>query len=102
MTNGSELIKEVKELLDQDRAIPVKSALKLSLGMQVVLHDQVAEQGKAVKANTERLKLLETKNIILWIEGHPKVALFVVTIIVILSTVVDLRVVIAKALNIDL
>ena len=102
MANGSELIKEVKGLLEEDRAISTKSALKLSLGLQVVLHDSVTKQGDLIKANKDKLDLLERKNIILWLEKHPKVALFVVAVIAITGTIVDLRVVIAKALNIDL
>ena len=104
MANGSDsaLIKEVKSLLEEDRAISTKSALKLSLGMQVMLHDKVTEQGKSITANTDKLKVLESKNIMMWIEKHPKLLLFIVTVIIVMTTIVDMRVVIAKALNIDL
>jgi hypothetical protein len=102
MANGEGIVAEVKELLSEDRAISTKSALRMALAMQVELHKVVKAQGVLITANSKRLEKVENSSIIIWAQRHPKLTLFFVTLVVILGTILDLRVVIAKALNIDI
>ena len=100
--NDAGVIEEVRTLLSEDKAISTKSALKLSLRLQVKMYNQIKEQGGMIKANTDRLDVVERASILMWAQRHPKLAVILISIIVVLSTVLDLRVVIAKALGIDL
>ena len=60
MANGTpELIKEVKSLLEEDRSISTKSALRLALGMQIELYTALKDQDTRIAVNTEQLKMLE-------------------------------------------
>ncbi len=102
MANGSGIIEEVKALLKEERAISTKTALKLTLGVQMELYNAVKDAEEQMKGINKRVEILESKSIVLWIGNHPKAALLIVSIFVVLTTVVDLRVVLAKALRIDL
>lgn len=101
-TNDSGIIEEVRTLLSENKAISTKSALKLSLRLQVKMYNQLKEQGGLITANTKRLDVVERLNIVMWMQRHPKLAIFIITIILIAGTIIDLRVVLAKALGIDL
>lgn len=102
MANGDGIVSEVKELLKEDRAISTKSALRMALAMQVELHKVVKEQGDTLKTHGDKLEVIERASIVMWMQKHPKATLFIATVILITGTLVDLRVVIAKALNIDI
>ena len=102
MANGKKIIEKVQSLLKEERAIPVKTALNLTLELLVDLHTIVTEQGLDIKTNRKSIEVLERNSILMWCQRHPKLSVFVVGFIIITSTVLDLRVVIAKALNIDL
>ena len=106
MANGTGTIETIKELLREETAIPTKTALTLTLEMLLELHKAVIQQGYVVKANTALIELnkkkyeaLERKSIVLWMERHPKLTVFLATLIVVLSTVIDLREVISKVLG---
>ena len=101
-TNDVGVLEEIRTLLSEDRAISTKSALKLSLRLQVKMYGQMKDQGELIKAHAKQLEVLERVSIMMWIGKHPKLATAIITIVIVLSTVLDLRVVIAKALGIDL
>jgi len=109
MANGEGIIQTVKDLLSEDRAITQKTAQRLTLEMMLELHkavkfqeNSISDTGKKLDIESKRLDALERKSIICWIERHPKLAIFVITLTIILTAVVDLRVILAKALGIDL
>lgn len=102
MANGSTIIEDVKALLAEEKAISTKTALRLMLGSQLELHKAVKDAETQMQKMSGRVEILERKSIMLWISNHPKLALVIVSIFVVLTTVVDLRVVLAKALHIDL
>lgn len=102
MANGKKIIEKVQSLLKEERAIPVKTALNLTLELLVELHGIVTEQGKEIQGHNESIESLKRHSILLWIEKHPKAAVFLISLIIIMATLIDLRVVIAKALGIDL
>ena len=110
MPNGKGIIETVQGLLDKEENIPDKTALKLTLGLMLEVHttitDKVIPRLDAVDCNLiaqkARLELMERKSIVLWVEKHPKLAVFTISFIVITGTVIDLRVLIAKALGIEL
>jgi len=109
MANGKGIIERVQTLLGEKETIPVKTALRLTLELMIEMHTaiekqsiQITENIKAIELNRLRLDVLERKSIVCWAERHPKLAVFVVTLVLVLGTVVDLRVIIAKALGIDL
>jgi len=109
MANGKGIIERVQTLLGEKDTIPVKTALRLTLELMVEMHTAITDQGDQIKENINLIELnrlrvdaLERKSIICWAERHPKLAIFFATLVLILGTVIDLRVVIAKALGIDL
>jgi len=109
MANGKGIIERVQTLLGEKETIPVKTALRLTLELMIEMHTaiekqsiQITENIKTIELNRLRLDVLERKSIVCWAERHPKLAVFVVTLVLVLGTVVDLRVIIAKALGIDL
>ena len=109
MANGKGIIERVQTLLGEKDTIPVKTALRLTLELMVEMHTAIIEQGDQISDNIKNIELtrlridsLERKSIICWAERHPKLAVFLVSLVLILGTVIDLRVVIAKALGIDL
>ena len=109
MANGKGIIERVQTLLGEKDTIPVKTALRLTLELMVEMHTAITEQAgqisdniKLIELNRLRVDALERKSIICWAERHPKLAIFFATLVLILGTVIDLRVVIAKALGIDL
>ena len=101
-TNDVGVIEEIRTLLSEDKAISTKSALKLSLRLQVKMYGQMKEQGVAITGHGTRLDALERSSIMMWIGKHPKLATAIITIVIVTSTVLDLRVIIAKVLGIDL
>jgi len=100
--NDSGVIEEVRTLLSEESAISTKSALKLSLRLQMKMYGQLKEQAGLIKSNTDRIANVERASIVLWMHQHPKLTAFLVGVVVILGTIIDLRIVIAKALGIDL
>ena len=102
MANGSGIIEEVKALLAEERSISTKTALRLTLGVQMELYKAVKDAEEQMGKVRNRVEVLEEKSIILWIGNHPKLAVFILTVFIVLTTVIDLRVVFAKALHIDL
>ena len=109
MANGKGIIERVQTLLGEKETIPVKTALRLTLELMIEMHTAITDQGgqisdniKLIELNRLRVDALERKSIICWAERHPKLAIFFATLVLILGTVIDLRVVIAKALGIDL
>ena len=102
MANGTGIVTEVKDMLKEDRAISTKSALRMTLAMQVELHKVVKDLGDKVTENSKRLDKVEGSSIVMWMQRHPKLAVLIAGITVVVATLIDLRVVIAKALGIDI
>jgi hypothetical protein len=109
MANGKGIIERVQNLLGEKETIPVKTALRLTLELMLEMHKaiedqagQIADNIKLIELNRLRVDAIERKSIVCWAERHPKLAVFVVTVVLVLGTIVDIRVVIAKALGIDL
>ena len=109
MANGSGIINRVQDLLSEKETIPVKTALRLTLELMLEMHTAIIEQGnliiehaKALEAQRLKLEALERKSIVCWAERHPKLAVFVISLTLVLGTIIDLRVVIAKLLGVDL
>ena len=53
MANSKGIITKVQSLLKEERAIPVKTALNLTLELLVEMHGVLTEQGKDIKNNRE-------------------------------------------------
>ena len=100
--NDTGVIEEVRTLLSEQSAISTKSGLKLSLRLQMKMYNTLTEQGKLIRSNSDRIANVERSSIIMWTQRHPKLTIFLVATVVILTTLIALRVVIAKALGIDL
>lgn len=110
MPNGKGIIARVQELLKEEGTpIPVKTALRLTLELMLEMHGAVSEQAlilteHAKMLEVQRLKLeaLERKSIVCWMERHPKLAVFFGTLILLMITLIDFRVVILKVLGIGI
>ena len=66
MANG-ETITEIKTLLAEEGAIPTKTALRLSLDLQLQIFEKQAIQDTKQKELEERIRQQEDTNIIMWI-----------------------------------
>lgn len=120
MANG-DIIKEVKALLDSDSTFSTKAAMQLMLTLQVQLVEDVKAVGSQLGGLSDRLEQLESRDFItaeqhkpyedkldkierasiaLWVKGNPKLALFILALIVALSLAVDLRQILAQVLGV--
>ena len=109
MANGKGIITRVQTLLSEKETIPVKTALRLTLELMIEMHTAVIEQGNLISEHAKSLEVqrltledLKRKSIVCWAERHPKLAVFLISLTLIVATMIDFRVVIAKALGIDL
>lgn len=101
MTNG-ETITEVKNLLAEgDKTIPTKTALRLSLGLQLQIFERQIEQENKQKELEQRIKKQEDTNIVLWVQNNPKLSVFLLTVYLIVASLVSWKDVVAKALGIQ-
>ena len=62
----------------------------------------ISEHAKALEVQRLKLEALERKSIVCWAERHPKLSVFVISLVLVLGTIIDLRVVVAKLLGVDL
>jgi hypothetical protein len=97
MSNG-DTIHEIRELLAEGKAIPTKTALRLSLAAQSEIYDKFAETLKSQQAAEKRIDKLERNSIVFWIQGHPKLATTIITIYIFLAP--HLNAIVAKALGV--
>lgn len=101
MANG-ETIAEIKNLLAEgDKTIPTKTALRLSLDLQLQIYERQIEHEKKQKALEDRIKKQEDTNLVMWAQNNPKLFLFLVAMYLIISPLVSWNGVVAKALGID-
>lgn len=99
MANG-ETITEIKALLAEDGAIPTKTALRLSLDLQLQIFSTIDHVIEEQKRLDERLKKQEDSNPVMWVRDNPKLAIFLLTVYLIIASLVDFREVVAKALGV--
>ena len=99
MANG-ETITEIKALLAEEGAIPTKTALRLSLDLQLQIFEKQAIQDTKQKELEERIRQQEDTNIIMWIRKNPKLSIFLLGLYLIIAPLIDFRDVIAKAIGI--
>lgn len=99
MANG-ETIAEIKTLLAEEGAIPTKTALRLSLDLQLQIFERQDKQDKDQQELATRVKRQEETNVVMWIQNNPKLALFITTLYLIIASLVDFKAVVAKALGI--
>jgi len=97
--NG-DTVHEIKALLADGKAIPVKTALRLSLELQSQLFDLVSIGREALIATDKRVEKLERYSIIYWIEKHPKLSTALITAYIVISAMIDFKEVVAKVLAI--
>jgi len=102
MPNGIGIIETVKTLLKEERAISTKTALNLTLELLLELHKAVTDAQAQMGLMNKRLEIVERNSILLWISLHPKLAIFIVTLFIVITTLVDMRVLISKALGFGL
>ena len=102
MANGTDIIENVKALLKEERSISTKTALNLTLSMLLELHKAVKDAEDQMVSMNKRLEVVERNSIMLWVCKHPKLAVFIVTLFVVITTLVDLRLVVGKALGLGL
>jgi hypothetical protein len=83
---GEDILREVDEMLDQDK-ISMEDGLKFIIRMMQRLY--VADTHRTLKVNelVEQFNLIQNKNVMSWIEERPKLALFVS--LVMMALVVD-------------
>lgn len=99
MTNGDTAL-EIKSLLAEGgRAIPTKTALRLSLSLQLQIFEKQAEQDKKTAELEARLKKQEDTNPVLWMQNNPKLALFLVSLYLIIASLIDFKDVLAQAIG---
>ena len=106
MTNGDTAL-EIKSLLAEgEGAIPTKTALRLSLSLQLQIFEAQAEQDKEIKKQyieistlEKRLKKQEDTNLVLWIQNNPKLAIFLVSLYLIIASLIDFKDVLAQAIG---
>lgn len=99
MTNGDTVL-EIKSLLAEgDGAMSTKTALRLSLNLQIQIFEKQAEQDKKNKEIEERLKKQEDTNPILWIQNNPKLSFFLISVYLIIASLIDFKDVLAKAIG---
>lgn len=100
MANG-ETIAEIKNLLAEgDKTIPTKTALRLSLDLQLQIYERQVQQENKYKALEERLEKQERTNIVMWVQNNPKLSIFLVTVYLIVASMVSWKDVVAKALGV--
>jgi hypothetical protein len=109
MVNGKGIIERVQALLGEKETIPVKTALRLTLELMLEMHAAIEKQAGAILSHANalevqrlRLEALERKSIVCWMERHPKLTVFAISLSLIIAVAIDLKVIIAKALGIDL
>jgi hypothetical protein len=102
MANGTDIIENVKALLKEERSISTKTALNLTLSLLLELHKAVKEAEVQMTSVNKRVEILERNSIMLWISRHPKLAVFIVTLFIVITTLVDLRVLVSKSLGLGL
>lgn len=99
MANG-EIIEEVKNLLESDdKDLPIKSAVRLMLTLQMQQYADAKQRGDKIDAMLVRLERVERTSIVLWVLRNPKLALFLAGLGLVLSLMVDLRAVLLRALG---
>lgn len=99
MTNGDTVL-EIKSLLAEgDGAMSTKTALRLSLNLQLQIFEKQADQDAKNKELEARLKKQEDTNIIFWVQNNPKLSLFVVSVYLIIASLIDFKEVISKAIG---
>jgi hypothetical protein len=102
MANGIDIIENVKALLKEERSISTKTALNLTLSLLLELHKAVKEAEVQMTTVNKRVEILERNSIMLWISRHPKLAVFIVTLFIVITTLVDLRVLVSRSLGLGL
>lgn len=96
--NG-DTIQEIKDLLAEPGAIKQQTALRLTLGISAQIYDLLHQKITEIEDLKKRVKAVEDSSIILWASNHPKLTIFIVSLYLVLSAVVDFRAAIAKALG---
>ena len=102
MANGSGIIENVKALLKEERSISTKTALNLTLELLLELHKAVKSAEDQMVTINKRLEVVERNSIMLWMGRHPKLTVFIVTLFIVIATLVDMRVLVGKALGLGL
>lgn len=101
MANG-ETITEIKNLLAEgDKTIPTKTALRLSLDLQLQIYEKQIKHEEKQQALEARIKEQERTNIVMWVQNNPKLSLFLLTVYLIVASMVSWKDVVAKALGVD-
>lgn len=91
---------EIKSLLAEgNRVIPTKTALRLSLDLQMQIFEKQAEQERNYNELKDRIKKQEDTNIVFLVQNNPKLSLFIFTMYLIVSSLIDLHDVFAQAIG---
>lgn len=98
MANG-ETITEIKALLAEPDSIPTKTALRLSLDLQLQIFEKQAAQDLKNIELDKRLKVVEDSSIVLWAQKNPKLFIFLVTVYLIVANLVNVKDVLALAVG---
>jgi hypothetical protein len=77
--------KEVRQLLEDEPNFSTRAGLRLVLTMLIEIDNAVKEQNAAYLSLDKRVRVLEKKNLIMWMEEHKYMTAFYAGIIFILS-----------------
>jgi len=99
MANGS-TIKEIKTLLSVGGTIPTKTALRLSLDLQLQIFEKQALQDAKNKEIEDRLGVVEKNSLVMWVQKNPKLSIFIVSVYVVVANVISVKEVLAQALGV--
>ena len=117
MANG-ETLREIKEMVAQEGAIKMQTAMRLSLDLQAQMFEKMELQNRAhielaqrvasvesdlrLKANKEDVEKVEQASIVLWMQKHPKLTTAIILGYIFITGVLDVRQVLAYALGMKL
>ena len=96
--NG-DTITEIKVLLSEKGAIKAQTALRLSLDIQAQIYESMARRDEQMKVLECRVEKIEKSSIIIWMQSNPKLTLFIATVYLLVSQLVDIRLVLSQALG---
>jgi hypothetical protein len=99
MANG-DTIQEIKGLLSEKGAIKTPIALRLTLDISAQIYDKLTQQEERIKCLEDRVEKVERNSIMIWIQNNPKLAVFILTLYIALTTFYPIQEVFVKALGI--
>ena len=86
---ADETLAEVRTILERDKKVPQSVVNRLILALLADQTERLTATLVAQKEQDERIAKVEEKSILLWVEKHPRLALFLLSIGIILHAVMQ-------------